>query len=638
MRKPLRPSLSLIMAALGVVYGDIGTSPLYAANGIFGGGREGLPPTPDNARGFASLVVWTITLVVSLKYLVFVLGVDDEGEGGTFALYGLIHKRRGKELAALLWLLVLAAGLLFGEGVITPAISILSAVEGLSVVTPKFAGAVVPLTIVILTGLFAVQSYGTAKVGRVFGPIIALWFFTIAILGLGAVLREPTILAAVDPRFAVRFLLSGGLRAGAVVLGAAILAVTGTEALFADMGHFGRGPIRVGWFSLVYPSLILNYLGQGALLSSGARITGGSVFFSMVPAGALVPVVILATAATIIASQALVSGAFSLSAQAVALGLLPRLRIVHTHQGHAGQIYVPLVNGLLYAGCATLVLFFRSSGALAAAYGLAVSGVMLATSLAMTAVARRIWGWTSWRSNAVFGSFAILDAAFVVANSAKFFEGGVIPLAIGIAIFIVMATWKWGRKATFEAYTRKHTMTMGEVAVLKESSDRFLERNAFLMVPKPPRSLHGNSPALLQLLWDRYGVLPRHLIFVEVAHRKSPYVEDDRYHVVTLQRSPGKGCIVSVTVTFGFMEEPNVERVLEEIARHREIGVPLDPKQWTVHVSVENILPPRRAGVLRRIRVRLFAVLRQISQPAYYSYGLGHDVQLSAEILPVQLG
>jgi KUP system potassium uptake protein len=629
---------ALVLGALGVVYGDIGTSPLYAMSGIFDTSHGGIAGTEENARGFVSLVVWALTVVVALKYLVFVLRADNDGEGGVFALYSLVHHHRRAKLAALLSILMLAAGLLFGDGIITPAISVLSAVEGLTVVTPMFEHAAVPITLVVLTVLFGIQSSGTARVGRVFGPVVVVWFASIAVLGVVHILRHPSILAAVDPRYGARFLVHGGARASLGVLGAVILTVTGGEALYADMGHFGKAPIRTSWFSVVFPALLLNYLGQGAYLASGAPVTGANIFFSMVPKVALVPMVILATLATVIASQALISGAFSLAAQAVALGLFPRLRIIHTHHAHEGQIYLPFINWVLYLGCVLLVVGFKSSAALASAYGLAVSGVMLATSLAMIPVAELEWGWSALRARSLFGLFAAVDAAFLLANSTKFLDGGAIPLAVGVVTFAVMRTWKWGRKATFAAYSGKHTMTMKELVALKETGDRFLERNAVVMVPKPLRSESDNTPALLQLLWDRYGVLPKNLIFVEVVHKKVPYVRD-RYHVTVFQRSPEKGCIASVTISFGFMEDPDVERVLEDLAGHHAIDLPKNPELWNVHVSVENLLPAhKRPALWRVVRQQLFAGLRHLSQPAYYYYGLGNNVHLSSEIVPVRLG
>ncbi len=626
--------MTLTLGALGVVYGDIGTSPLYAIHEIFYG-HGGLARERPNVVGCISLVLWTITLVVLVKYLSFVLRADMDGEGGTFALYGLVHKHKRRGIGFLLWLLMLAAGLLFGEGIITPAISVLSAVEGLRIVTPSFDPFVLPITLVVLAVLFAFQRRGTSQVGKVFGPIILVWFVSIGLLGARQVVLRPEILAALDPRLGLATLGHLGFSGSLRLLGGVVLAITGGEALYADMGHFGKRPIRLSWTLVVYPALIASYLGQGAYLL-GDEPVAGSVFYGLVPSALLVPMVILATAATVIASQALISGAFSLATQAVSLGLFPRLTVVHTHHAHEGQIYVPFINWALFIGCVLLVLGFRSSTALAAAYGLSVSGVMLSTSIAMTAIARLYWKWRWPLIALVFAPLACIDLAFLSANSLKLFEGGYIPLALGVVLFVVMTTWRWGRKATLAAYSSKRTMTMKELVASKKRAPSF-DRNAILMVPKPLRSESDNAPALLQLVWERWGMLPKNLIFVEVVHRKAPYVHGERHQVTVFDRSPEHGSVISVTMSFGFMEDPNVERVLESVASHQEIGLPTDPHQWIVHASQERILAARDASALARIRLRVFSFLRQVSTPSYYYYGLGDAVQLSTEILPVRL-
>ncbi len=635
--RPKGGLVTLTLGAMGVVYGDIGTSPLYAVNEIFFG-HAAIPRTREGVLGAISLVLWTITIVVLFKYLVWVLRADNDGEGGTFALYGLLHKHKSRGLGLLLSLLMLAAGLLFGEGVITPAISVLSAVEGLKMVTPTFDRVVVPLTLAILTGLFLIQRNGTAKVGAVFGPVIFCWFSAIGVLGALQIAKHPDILHALDPRHGIALVRALGPTRTFKLLGAVVLAITGGEALYADMGHFGKGPIRTSWLSLVYPALLTSYMGQGAFLLGEGVVSNENVFYSLVPSALLVPMVILATFATVIASQALISGAFSLATQAVALGLFPRLKVVHTHHAHAGQIYVPFINWALYAGCVSLVLRFGSSTALAAAYGLSVSGVMLSTSIAMTAIARLYWKWSVPVIGLVFAPLAAIDLMFLSANALKFLEGGYIPLTLGILFFVVMTTWRWGRKATFAAYSSKRTMSMGELVRLKDKATLY-DKNAILMVPKPLESTRDNCPALMQLLWDRGGTLPKNIVFVEVLHRKVPHIEDrrERYKVRVFQRSRDRGCVVSVTIYFGFMEEPNVERILEDLASHHEIDLPRDPRTWIVHASQENVMPAKGLGLVGRARLRLSAVLRQISQPAYYYYGLGDEVQLSTEIMPVRL-
>lgn len=625
-----------VIGALGVVYGSVGTSPLYAIDQFFFGLAH-VAPTHDNILGAISLVIWAITLIIAVKYALLVLLADNDGEGGLFALYGLLHKYKNQGTQVLLWLLMLGAGLLFGDGMITPAISVLSAVEGLNVITPAFTPYILPVTITLLTALFVVQFKGTSRVGIVFGPLLIVWFVTIAALGWAAIVREPAILAAFNPAHGLAFLWRAGPRQALLILSALILVATGSEAMYADLGHFGAKPIRIGWFTVIFPALLLNYLGQGAYLLSGAPIAGGKLFYSLAPTELLLPLVALATLATIVASQALISGAFSLTWQAIGLGLFPRLDIRHTHHAHAGQIYIPIVNWALYLGCITLVLTFASSSALGAAYGLAVAGVMLITSLAMVAVARHYWRWGAARTTFVWGSLTAVSGAFLVASSAKFLEGGFVPLSAGVALFVVMATWRWGRKATFAAYAARSALTMADIVRLHRSCPCFFERNALIMAPVPVRHPGDRAPALAGLLWERYGILPRNLILVEVTHPKVPYIHENRYHVTVFDRDNDHGSVIGVELRFGFMEEPNVERYLEEIAQHKEIGLPADPRQWVIHVSRENLLPAKRLSLLRRLRFRLFLFLRLVSRPAYYAYGLGDEVQLSAEILPVRV-
>ncbi len=637
LHRPRGGDAALTIGAIGVVFGDIGTSPLYAVDQIFYGPAQ-ISPAPDNVLGCISLVIWALTLIVSCKYAVFVLRANSDGEGGVFALYSLLHRYREESpyFVALLAALMLGAGFLFGDGIITPAISVLSAVEGLKVATPMFAEAIVPATFFILAALFAVQHNGTGGMGRIFGPILILWFAVIAVLGIVQIERHPEILRAFNPIYGLAFLQQTGGHRALLTLGALMLVVTGGEAMYADLGHFGARSIRTGWFALVFPALILNYLGQGALMLGQPPAQAEQLFYSMVPHALLYPMVGLATLSTVIASQALISGAFSLTAQAIALGLLPRLRLVHTHHAHEGQIYIPFVNWALFAGCVALVFTFRSAGSLAAAYGLAVSGVMVVTSIAMIPVGARYWRWGLAASGALFGFFTLVNFLFFAASSLKFMEGGFIPLSIGLAVFAVMRTWRWGRKATFAAYTAKHTMTMHKLVEFHKNEKAYMERIALLMTPKHLSSLNDRAPALLQLLHDRYGILPRHLIFVEVAHRKVPYIYDGRYDIKVFHKDENSS-IIAVTLQFGFMEEPNVEAVLEEMAKHREIGLPIREHQWIVHVTVENLLPSRTMSVAGRARLKLFSFLRQLSQPAHYFYGLGDNVQLTAEIMPVRL-
>ena len=627
---------ALALGALGIVYGDIGTSPLYALDQIFGVHPD-LAGSADNVLGALSLVVWTLTIIVAIKYAVLVLRAQNDGEGGVFALYGLLHLHNKRGMHILLMALMLGAGLLFGDGFITPAISVLSAVEGLGVATPALSGAVVPITCVLLTLLFAFQFKGTSGVAAVFAPVLLVWFAVIAAMGLAQIVAHPGILWAFNPWYGLRFLASRDGFEALLIMGALMLVVTGGEAMYADLGHFGAAPIRASWFGLVYPALLLNYLGQGAFVLSGAPLAGGNLFFSLVPHALLYPMVLLATAATAIASQALISGAFTLAAQATRLGLFPRLTIRHTHHAHAGQVYMPFINWGLYVGCIALVLGFGSSERLGAAYGLAVAGVMVITSLAMIPVSRLYWGWSKPLVAVVWGALALFNAAFLVASSLKFLQGGFVPMTMGLAVFLVMVTWRWGRKATFAAYSSHASMTMSEVVTLHRSQAWYIERNAVIMAAQPLRLLSDRGPALVRLLWERNGVLPRHMIFVEVTHRKVPYVHEDRYQVTVFDRDADHGSVIGVELRFGFMEDPNVERVLQDLARHRLIDLMPEHRNWIVHVSQEHLLPGRHIGVLGQLRLWLFQFLRNLSQTAYGYYGLGDNVQLSAEIMPVRV-
>ncbi len=633
---PHGKAAALTLGALGVVFGDIGTSPLYALDQIFIG-RAGVAAAPDNVLGAISLAIWTITLIVAVKYALLVLRAENDGEGGLFALYGLLHKYRNQGARVLLWILVAGAGLLLGDGMITPAISVLAAVEGLQVATPHLAPYVVPITIALLTALFAIQFRGASGVGAAFGPLLIAWFVIIGALGAVQIALHPAILAAFNPAYGIAFLARSGWHEALLILGALILVVTGGEAMYADLGHFGARPIRIAWFVFVFPALLLNYLGQGAYLLGGAPSAGGNLFYSLVPSALLLPMVVLATLAAIVASQALIFGAFSLISQAIGLGLWPRLNIVHTHHAQAGQIYIPLVNWGLYAGCVALVVGFGSSSALAAALSVAVAGVMLTTSLAMTAVAWRYWNWGIARVGLVWIPLNAVNGAFLVASCENFVQGAFVPVSVALAAFVTMATWRWGRKATFAAYAARSTLTMADVVELHRSSPSYIERNALIMAPDSLRQLSDRAPALVRLLWDRYGILPRNMIFVEVIHPKVPYVHDDRYRVTVFDRDAERGSVISVELRFGFMEEPNVERYLASMARHEEVDLPIHPRQWIVHVSHENPLPAKHMNVLQRLRFRLFLFLRLVSRPAYYAYHLGDEVQLSAEIIPVRL-
>jgi len=630
-----KTSWPLGLAALGVVFGDIGTSPLYAISLLFLHRHGAL--SPARIYGGISLVIWSLVVVVAAKYAFLALRADNDGEGGVFALYGLLDKvnRRGRSLLA--WSLLLGAGLLLGDGMITPAISVLSATEGLAVAAPWTAGAIIPATLVLLGVLFGIQHRGTGKVGMVFGPVMLVWFVAIGVLGLWQIALHPAILTALSPVWGIR-LLAGSSLAGALrVLGAVMLVVTGCEAMYADMGHFGAAAIRRVWFVPVFPALVLNYLGQGAWLLGQPGALSEGVFFRMIPAALVLPAVALATLATVIASQALISGTFSLISQAIELGFFPQLRVDHTHQARQGEVYVPFFNWLLFAGCATLVLAFRSSGALGSAYGLAVSGVMLVTSTALYRLATRVWGWNAGLAMLTILPLAMVDLMFLVANSIKILDGGYVPLGIGLAFFALMLTWNWGRGRTHAAYAASRAMTVDELIRLHREATHLVDHTAVLMVP--PRARMGRvtrAPALVQLMWDRNGILPRNLIFVEVVHPRQPYVHDDRFAIRVLDEN-ANGSMVMVEMRFGFMEKPDVEHGLELLARQTRIALETDHRKWIVRVAREHLIHAPHAGLLSTIRFRTFELLRLISQPTYYHYGLGHDRQLTVEILPVRL-
>jgi KUP system potassium uptake protein len=631
-------TLALSLSALGVVYGDIGTSPLYAINEIFfGSGRVALNSL--DILGSISLIFWSLTIIISFKYVFFVLRADSEGEGGVFALYSLISRASGNKKMRLLVgsLLIFAAGLLFGDGIITPAISVISAVEGIKIVTTSLEAYIVPITIVILTGLFLIQRKGTAKVGTVFGPIVLVWFGVISILGLRQILAFPGILQAVNPMYALAFLKGSSIRSIFWVLGSVMLTVTGGEAMYADMGHFGRKPIRISWFSAVYPALLLNYFGQGAFLLSGGSVLHENIFYSMVPTWALIPTVILATMATVIASQALISGAFSLTTQAVHLGLFPRLKIIHTHHEHEGQLYVPFINWALYVGCVILVILFQSSSRLASAYGLAVSGVMLITTFGMILVTVSYWKWKLWKALLIFAPLALIDLSFFSANSLKLFEGGFIPLGIAVLIWVFIKTWAWGRNRVANEFLKLPSMSVSDLIVHKLRADTQIPKTIIIMTPTVITQKTEKIPALRQMYWDRFGVLPEHLIFLTVSVEKVPFIEGARNEIVTFYEDHEKGSIRSIQMKFGFMEDLDVEDQILALATHRGLHISGNPKNWLIHISQEKLLLSRRLSGIKRLRTILFRMMLKNSDRADHFFGLGQRVALSIEVIPVKL-
>ncbi len=587
-----KPRLALLcLASLGIVYGDIGTSPLYAMRECFYG-EHGVAPTTGNVLGVLSLILWSLLLVISLKYLILILRADNRGEGGILALATLVSEavKRGK----FLFLLGLfGAALLYADGMITPAISVLGAVEGLHIATPLLDPYVELIAIVILIGLFIFQSRGTTGVGKVFGPVIILWFLSLAVMGIHQILRAPGVLRAFNPMHAFEFFAANG-GAGFVVLGAVFLVVTGGEALYADIGHFGTTPIRLTWFVVVLPALVLNYFGQGALLLVQPE-TAVNPFFHMAPSWALYPMVALATMAAVIASQAIISGAFSLTLQAIQLGYSPRLKVNYTSARIIGQIYVPLVNWILMLCCIGLVLGFRTSSRLAAAYGVAITTTMLITTILFYFVARRRWHWPVAAALPVATFFIMIDLAFFGANMLKLAHGGWFPILVSAAILFLMLTWRKGRRVL-----GSH---LGGVCVPLDDFLPDLKSQSIRRVPGTAVFMSGNrrgTPLALLHNLKHNKVLHEQVVVLTVRTAEVPYLADARDRV-TIEKL-GEG-FWRVQVHFGFMEKPDVPSALKNA---RETSLRFEPMRTTYFIGRETILATRKLG-LSAWRGSLFA-------------------------------
>lgn len=593
----------LWLLAVGVVYGDIGTSPLYALREAF---AHGVDPTPANVLGILSLVAWSLMLIISVKYLVIVLRADNRGEGGVLALTALVHRGASGRLGTIaLGIGLLGAALLYGDSMITPAISVLSAVEGITVAAPALDDAVIPLTLAILAGLFWAQRHGTAGVGRIFGPVTLLWFVTLFGLGVSHIAQNPVVLHALDPRHAVSFIVSHGWGSLAV-LGAVFLVVTGGEALYADLGHFGTRPIRLAWFTVALPALMTNYLGQGALVLSDPS-TAANPFYSLAPSWALVPLIVLATMATIVASQAVITGAFSLTFQAIHLGWLPRLRVRHTSVSEAGQIYIPLVNWLLFAACVYLVTTFRSSSALAGAYGLAVAGTMVLTTLLLAMVAMRHWGWGKLTTAAALGGFLVIELAFLAANGLKFIDGGWFPLLVAVAIVLLLVTWRTGRKILNRSLAHEH-MPMREFLRQEELQPATRVPGVAVYMAADPT---GPPPALVRNL-QHHKVRHDKIVLVTVIPEEVSHVFNrNRVEVHELGYD-----MWHVVARYGFVEEPHVPRVLL-IAQ--QYGLSVDTDDATYFVGMERVISTPRYSGMAYWRERLFAfMVRNAQRPSAY--------------------
>lgn len=597
----------LALGALGVVFGDLGTSPLYTLR-VCLTGSFAVDASPENVLGLVSLIFWSLTLVVSIKYALFILLADDEGEGGIFAMMAQLHKKLGPKMHRnLIMAGCFGSALLYGDGLITPVISVLSALEGLEVATTQAKPLVLPLTCVVLLGLFLLQSYGTGRIGKCFGPVILVWFAAIAALGIRAISSAPQVLAAVNPEYAVRFFVHNGAH-GFFVLGAVVLCITGCEALYADMGHFGAKAIRLSWYGLAMPALLCNYFGQAALILSDPAMIKDP-FYGLVPADLLYPMVALATLATIIASQAIISGVFSLTRQAMQLGYMPRQRIVHTSAMAEGQVYIPVVNALMLTAALILAVIFKQSENLADAYGIAVTADMSITSMFFFIVARNIWGWSTWKALPVVAGFWCLDAAYFGSCMVKFLSGGWIPVLIAASIMLLMVTWRDGWKA------------LGlRIADLKLRLDRFIER---VYIQKPTRlpgtgvylsTFRSEVPPMLQYQLNQTSALHETVVILSVVTRDVPVVpENERLEV----RKLGQGFIRVFAYT-GFMETPDIPALL---AQARFAGLDVDPDKVSYFLGRISLVPAKGKRVLDPVRRVIFAFLQRnaVSPVVYYN-------------------
>ena len=592
---------ALLVGAIGIVFGDIGTSPLYTIQECLHG-EHGVAAARDNVMGVVSLIVWSLTMVVTVKYLLFLMRADNQGEGGIMALLALVPGKLAKapvgKIGGVAALVIVGAALLFGDGIITPAISVLSAMEGLNVATDSLRAWVVPITVVILAGLFAIQRYGTGGIGKLFGPVMIVWFLTIGALGLVNVLRGPAIVEAVLPHHAVRFFVDNGGR-GFRVLGGVVLSVTGGEALYADMGHFGRDPIRRAWLWLIFPALVLCYLGQGAAIVAQPE-GAAQPFYALIPRGPWIyPAVVLASMATVIASQALISGVFSLTHQALRLGYFPRVLVKHTSGAAEGQIYVPLLNWGLAAACIALVLIFRESSRLAAAFGLAVSGTMAITSVVFYMVTRHSWGWSARKAGGLLLLFLAFDVPFLLANCLKFFDGGYLPFAVGLAFVVVMVSWHIGRGYLAEAVSVQSPSVEAFLAGVDEPG-RVLARvpgTAIIMAS------HGSGvPPVLARLVRRFHVMHEQVVLVTVVTERVPAVEPSER---ARSESLGMG-LHRVQLRYGFMEEPNVP---SSLARALPVlGLDTDVGKLVYILGRETLIVTEK-GRMGRITEPVFALL-----------------------------
>ena len=613
---------ALALAALGVVFGDIGTSPLYSLKEVFGSAHHPVPISPDNVLGILSLVFWVLMSVVSGKYVSFIMRADNRGEGGIMALMALAlrHCQQGPKRAAVIMLGLIGAALFYGDGVITPAVSVLSAIEGLEIITPAFKPFIIPLALVILVFLFLIQHHGTARVGKLFGPVMLLWFATLAVLGINSIVGNPGVLRALNPGWAVAFFMNNPL-VGFFSLGGIVLVLTGGEALYADMGHFGRPPIRSAWFTVVLPALLLNYFGQGALLLANPAAVENP-FYLLAPSWALYPLVALATMATVIASQSVISGAFSLTLQAMQLGYSPRFDVRHTSASQMGQIYVPAINWLLLVSVVALVIGFGSSSNLAAAYGIAVTGTMLITNLLAFIVARHEWRWKLWQVIPCVLPFVIIDLAFFSANSTKIVDGGWFPLAFGLLIFTALSTWKRGRQVLHEKLDQDSIQLAPFITSLALGGTTRVPGTAVFLTGRPQSVPH----ALLHSL-KHYKVLHERMVIVTVRVFDVPWVpEIDRVEVKDLGES-----FWQITVQYGFKDDPDLPTALALCA---PLGLAFSMMDTTFFLGRETLLP-RSGKEMARWRALLFATMfrNATSLTAFFRIPSNRVVELGSQVV-----
>jgi KUP system potassium uptake protein len=612
----------LAIAALGVIYGDIGTSPLYTIKECFSG-THGVAATPANVTGIMSMVFWSLIIVISLKYVTFLLRADNKGEGGTFSLLATLRSKlenNTKFWTLLTLLAAVGAALLYGDGVITPAISVLSAVEGLNMATDAAAPYVVPMTCLILIALFFIQKQGTALIGRIFGPVMIVWFATIGVLGCRAIVHQPRILAAINPLYAVDFFAINHLH-GVVALASVVLCITGGEALYADMGHFGRLPIRLGWYGVVLPGLLFNYFGQCALLLDNPDIANVNPFYALAPKIMLYPLVGLATVSTIIASQAMISGVYSLTQQAIQLGFTPRMRIIHTSEQAKGQIYMPMVNWLLMIACLTLVLVFKESSRLAAAYGIAVTATMAITSFMYFQVTRLRWHWSPWKSGSLLVLFLFFDCSFLGANLLKVVDGGWITLGVAAVVATSMVTWRDGRTLLAKHYGLMH---MPADVFLKDLAELDLPRTSgtAVFMSITPKGI----PHTLVNFLKHNEALHERILLLSVVSAETPIIDEgDRLSFTDL----GMG-FYRVHVNYGFMESPNILKSLDLLDK---IGLPVDIYTTSFFLGRETLLATG-TNPMAQWRKHLFIFMARNSWNASSFFGLPADrvIELGTQV------